>query len=167
VKKVTAADLVYSSTELVHLGLKDSMLIKERPSISIIEYTQSMLTQAVQSNRVKQGIIEEEKHQELEVDEVDESESELESESESDMDVKSDGSEAIDEVEDAGLSIEALMTLAVNAFDHLTETSRAIDMPHQTHMPVLETFVSVWHDQAIKNNKQASRSSAKHQYNLQ
>jgi hypothetical protein len=81
-----------------------------------------------------QGMIEEEKDEDVEVDEVDESESEL--------DVLSDGSEAADGMEDAGKSIEDLVLMAVKAFDHLTDSSRERDMPHQTLMPVLEAFVS-------------------------
>ena len=38
-------------------------------------------------------------------------------------------------------SIEELLSMAVNAFDNLTKSSRERDMPHQTMMPVLDSFV--------------------------
>ena len=75
-----------------------------------------MLTQAVQSSIIESKDEDEEASEE--------------SESESELDVKSDGSEADNGMEDVGFSIEDLATMAVSAFDHLTESSKEIDMPN-------------------------------------
>ncbi len=45
-------------------------------------------------------------------------------------------------MDDEILTTDDLVSMAVNAFNHLTDSSKERDMPHQTHMSVLEAFVS-------------------------
>jgi hypothetical protein len=121
IKKLTAADIVYSSTELVHLGIVSRLQPSEltpSPAILLTEYTSQMLAKAVGNNDSPDSIIHSQK-EDGEDDNVDD-----------DEEVKDNGSAESDEVADsdggsdsevASYSLQDIASLAVNAFDLISE----------------------------------------------
>jgi hypothetical protein len=102
------------------MGMKDAFQLQERLSISIVEYTHKMLTQAVASSRDNvQDTSDEEKNEGEQ------------NESESDLDVVSDVSEAGDGMTDVEYSIPDIAAMAIKAFEFITDSSTESDIPNQ------------------------------------
>jgi hypothetical protein len=107
-KKVTAADIVYSSTDLVHFGLLSSMqpsplASTPAPAIPITEYTSQLLAKAIGfEDSISNVFIESTKKEEGEEQEQDDGD---ESQAELDLDnleeVKEDGDYEDEEEESA------------------------------------------------------------------